>query len=123
MSASCQVYLSTISFLNSQCLRTDFLRLEKLLDAVYNLAGREKHNMDASNVEQALTPEEAARFLNISVQKLARLRRQGKVQGTQIGKSNLYIYTVSNLRKADLSKEKRGPKPKKQDTDIVQNQF
>jgi excisionase family DNA binding protein len=77
--------------------------------------------MDASNIEQALTPDEAAKFLNISVQKLARLRRQGKVQGTQVGNSNIYIYTISNLRKADLSKEKRGPKPKKQDTDIVQN--
>lgn len=106
---------------NLSTISLSTLRLEKMLDAVYNLAGREKYNMDASSIEQALTPEEAARFLNISVQKLARLRRQGKVQGAQVGKSNLYIYTVSNLRKANLSKEKRGPKPKKQDIDVVQN--
>lgn len=67
--------------------------------------------MNAPDIEQSLTPEEAAKFLGVSVQKLARMRREGKVQGTQIGNSNLYVYTVGALRQADMSLKKRGPKP------------
>lgn len=67
--------------------------------------------MSVPDVEQSLTPEEAAKFLGISVQKLARMRREGKVQGAQVGNSNLYVYTIGNLRRADLSLKKRGPKP------------
>lgn len=77
--------------------------------------------MDIPNIEQSLTPEEAARFLGISIQKLARMRREGKIIGAQVGQTNLYVYSVENLRKADLTLKKRGPKPKKQTSDIVQN--
>jgi excisionase family DNA binding protein len=73
------------------------------------------------NPDQVLTPEEAAKFLGISVQKLARMRREGKIEGTRVGNANLYVYTIANLRKADLSLEKRGPKPKMRDTDVAQN--
>ena len=66
--------------------------------------------MSTPDIEQSLTPEEAAKFLGVSVEKLARMRREGRVQGTQVGKSNLYLYTVGNLRNADLSLKKRGPK-------------
>jgi excisionase family DNA binding protein len=77
--------------------------------------------MSNPNIEQSLTPEEAAKFLGVSVQKLARMRREGKVEGTRVGNSNLYVYTIAALRKADLSLKKRGPKPKTPQTDIVQN--
>lgn len=73
------------------------------------------------DIEQSLTSGEAAKFLGVSMQKLARLRRDKKVEGTQVGTSNVYIYTVAQLRKADLSKERRGPKPKKEVIDSVQN--
>jgi excisionase family DNA binding protein len=77
--------------------------------------------MSQNDIERSLTPEEAAKFLGISVGKLARIRREGRVQGTRIGNSNLYIYSIGDLRKADLSQKRRGPKPKKASTDIVQN--
>jgi hypothetical protein len=69
--------------------------------------------MNQTNLDAALLPEEAARFLGISMQKLSRLRRNGKVKGTQVGKANLYTYKISDLRQANLELEKRGPKPKK----------
>lgn len=75
--------------------------------------------MENYNIEQSLTSGEAAKFLGVSMQKLARLRREGKVKGTQVGATNVYVYTIADLRKADLSKEKRGPKPKKQISDDV----
>lgn len=77
--------------------------------------------MSQYNIEQSLTPEEAARFLGVSIQKLARMRREGRVEGTRVGNSNLYVYTLAQLRKADLSERKRGPKSKGQHTDIAQN--
>ncbi len=78
--------------------------------------------MNMPDIEQSLTPEEAAKFLGISIQKLARMRREGKVEGVRVGKTNLYVYTVAALRKADLSLRKRGPKPKQEKSDIIQNQ-
>lgn len=71
--------------------------------------------MHVPDLEQELLPTEAATFLGISTQKLSRLRRNGKVVGTQVGKTNLYTYSIANLRKADLQKERRGPKPKKKE--------
>lgn len=64
------------------------------------------------NIEHSLTPEEAAKFLGVSVQTLGRMRRNGNVHGTQVGNTNLYVYTISDLRKADLTTKKRGRKPK-----------
>jgi hypothetical protein len=62
--------------------------------------------------DQPLSPEQAAKFLGISVALLAKKRREGRVQGMQIGSSNLYVYSVVDLSNADLSEKKRGPKPK-----------
>jgi Helix-turn-helix domain len=64
------------------------------------------------DIEQPLSPEQAAKFLGISVETLARKRREGRVQGTRIGNSNIYVYSIANLEQADLSERKRGPKPK-----------
>ena len=72
-----------------------------------------ENEVSTPDLEQAFLPQEAAKFLGISTQKLSRLRRQKKIHGTQVGTTNLYTYTAADLRSADLSKEKRGPKPKK----------
>ena len=70
--------------------------------------------MPEFDAENVFFPEEAAHHLGISMQKLARLRRQGKIHGTQVGKTNLYTYTIADLKRANLQLEKRGPKPKSQ---------
>jgi hypothetical protein len=64
------------------------------------------------DVKNVFLPDEAAKYLGISTQKLARLRRLKKIHGTQVGKTNLYTYTISDLKQANLQLEKRGPKPK-----------
>lgn len=69
--------------------------------------------MHTPDLQKELLPGEAAKLLGISMQKLARLRRQGKVCGTKVGETNLFTYTLEDLRRADLKKEKRGPKPKR----------
>jgi hypothetical protein len=68
--------------------------------------------MPVSDTEQVFLPQEAADYLHISMQKLSRLRRQQKIHGTRVGNTNLYTYTVTDLKRANLEKEKRGPKPK-----------
>lgn len=77
--------------------------------------------MSAPNIDQAMLPSEAAKFLGISEQKLGRLRRKGKIEGHQVGKTNLFTYTMADLRNANLQPEKRGPKPKKHSTNVDQN--
>jgi len=62
------------------------------------------------NVNTVMLSGEAAKFLGISVQKLNRLRRDKKLHGTQVGKSKLYTYTIADLKQADLTKKKTGPK-------------
>lgn len=69
--------------------------------------------MNDLDLKNALFPDEAAKYLDIKPQKLNRLRRFGRVRGTQVGKTNLYTYTIEDLRNADLSEKKRGPKPHK----------
>lgn len=68
---------------------------------------------DIPDINTAMLPDEAARYLGISTQKLSRLRREGRIHGTQVGTSNLYIYTIADLRNADLAPRKRGRKFKK----------
>jgi predicted site-specific integrase-resolvase len=64
------------------------------------------------NIDEVMLPEEAAHFLGISTQKLSRLRRQGRIHGTQVGQANLYTYTIADLKHADLRPRKRGRKRK-----------
>lgn len=73
--------------------------------------------MTAPDIEQTLVPKEAAKFLGISIYKLARLRREKRIHGEQVGTSNIYVYRLSDLRKVDLTPRTRGPKPK----NIAQN--
>ena len=54
------------------------------------------------------TPEEAAKMLGISIPMLAYLRRTGRIEGIQAG--NTTLYTDEQIKNADLSKRKRGPK-------------
>ena len=77
--------------------------------------------MTTPDFEQVFLPQEAAQFLGISMQKLSRLRRQGKIHGSQVGATNLYTYTIADLKRANLQKEKRGPKPRKPITDSREN--
>lgn len=63
------------------------------------------------DLQETLLPEEAAKVLNISEQKLGRLRRSGKLHGIKVTK-RLFVYRVADLRDADLTLQKRGPKPK-----------
>lgn len=73
--------------------------------------------MPEADVNSVFLPDEAAKYLDISTQRLARLRRQGKIHGTQVGKTNLYTYTIADLKQANLQLERRGPKPKSQKED------
>jgi hypothetical protein len=68
--------------------------------------------MTAPDTTTRLLPNEAAKFLGISMQKLSRLRRDERIHGERVGKTNLYTYTMADLRKADLKPRKRGRKPK-----------
>lgn len=73
--------------------------------------------MSDIDLDETLISMEAARFLGISPQKLIRLRKQGIIDGKQLGNgANLYAYKLSDLRKIDpglLKRQKTGPKPKK----------
>lgn len=70
-----------------------------------------------SEEKQLFTPAEAAKFLSeragreINVNRLAQLRRAGKVKATTMG-YNTTVYTLKDLLEADLSLEKPGRKPK-----------
>lgn len=68
------------------------------------------------DLQNALMPVEAAKFLDISEQKLGRLRRAGRLHGKRVGTTNLFMYTITDLRNADLTPRKRGPKLKRQNT-------
>lgn len=67
--------------------------------------------------KQLFTPADAAKFLSeragreINVNRLAQLRRAGKVKATQMG-YNATVYTLEDLLNADLSLERPGRKPK-----------
>jgi transposase-like protein len=69
--------------------------------------------MNIQNIDQVMLPGEAARFLGISTQTLSRWRRQERVNGTRVGTSNLYTYTLADLKHADRKPRKRGRKKKK----------
>lgn len=68
--------------------------------------------MNEIDLDKVLLPREAATFLGVSMGKLSRLRRDGRIKGTQIEEMNLYGYTIADLRKADMQNRKRGRKPK-----------
>lgn len=60
------------------------------------------------------TPSEAAKKLGISVQKLKYHRLRGDIEGTDVG--NTTLYTEAQLKAANLSPKKPGPKgPRKTD--------
>ena len=70
------------------------------------------------NEEKRLfTPKEAAKYLSglsgrdIDVNRLAQLRRAGKVRATRLGYNETF-YTLEDLNNADLSLGKVGRKPK-----------
>ena len=71
--------------------------------------------------KRLFTPSEAARYLTeragreINVNRLAQLRRAGKVKATRLG-YNETLYTLEDLQKADVSLSKSGRKAK-EDTD------
>src|SRR5258708_770928 len=71
--------------------------------------------------KKLITPKEAAKYLSdkagreINVNRLAQLRRAGKVKATRLG-YNETVYTLEDLQKADVSVSKAGRKSK-EDTD------
>lgn len=69
--------------------------------------------MGVPDFEKVMLPAEAAKFLNVSRERLGRLRRAGKVRATRVQGTNLHTYTLADLRQADTQKEKTGPKPGK----------
>ncbi len=70
--------------------------------------------MSEQDIENYMTPSEAAKFLGISTTRLRQLRSQGRVEGTRLG-YNETVYTIAQLRKADTSKKKPGKKADKND--------
>lgn len=67
--------------------------------------------------KQLFTPAEAAEKLselsgrNINVNRLAQLRRAGKVRAIRLG-YNESVYTLEDLKNADVSLNRAGRKPK-----------
>lgn len=57
------------------------------------------------------TPKEAAKMLGISVGMLRYHRGAGDIEGVELGTTTLY--TEEQIRNANLSQKKRGPKDKK----------
>jgi hypothetical protein len=72
--------------------------------------------------KKLFTPKEAAKYLSdkagreINVNRLAQLRRAGKVKATRIG-YNATVYTLEDLINADVSLSKAGRKPDKMNED------
>lgn len=68
--------------------------------------------------KELYTPAEAAKYLSeiagreITVNRLAQLRRSGKVKATRLG-YNEAVYKLKDLKRADLSLSKVGRKPAK----------
>lgn len=64
-------------------------------------------------MQELYPPEKAAKKLGISRRQLQYMRQTGRIEGTFVG--NMYLYTEEQLKNADMSKEKPGPKmsPKK----------
>jgi hypothetical protein len=66
--------------------------------------------------KKLFTPKEAAKYLSektgrdIDANRLAQLRRAGKVKGEKLG-YNGTIYTLEDLEQADVSLSKAGRKP------------
>lgn len=73
--------------------------------------------MSEIDTNNTMLPHEAADYLDISIQKLARLRRQGIIQGEKVPGVNLSTFKLEELRKIKgkiKKKEKPGPKPKEE---------
>ena len=68
--------------------------------------------MEEQEVRNYLTAKEAAQFLGIKPERLRQLRLQGRVQGTRLG-YNETVYTIAQLRRADITKKKPGRKSDK----------
>ena len=61
------------------------------------------------SIDEALMPEEAAKFLGINTDRLRYLRRQGRIKGVKAGE-RITLYRLSDLRGVDVSAQKRGRK-------------
>lgn len=58
------------------------------------------------------TPKEVAKMFGISEYALKGRRQRGQIEGTPMG-NNMTAYTEEQIKKADLSPRKRGPKSRK----------
>src|SRR6266702_3506821 len=85
--------------------------LTNLYDIVYICIKTIKRwdTMEDQDGKNYLTAKEAAAFLGIKPQRLRQLRLQGRVEGTRLG-YNETVYTIAQLRRADISKKKPGKK-------------
>jgi len=81
-----------------------------------------KEGREMIQERQLFTPAEAAKKLSelsgreINVNRLAQLRRAGKVKAIRLG-YNETVYTLEDLEKADVSLGKVGRKPRDTDQD------
>lgn len=60
-------------------------------------------------MDEALTPPEAAKFLGITQDRLRYLRRQGRIKGIKAGE-RFTLYRLSDLRQADIKERPKGRK-------------
>ncbi len=63
-----------------------------------------------SEQQKFYTPSEAAKLLNVSVATLRYMRLTGRIEGTDLG--NTTVYTEEQIKKADFTHRKPGPKSK-----------
>ncbi len=61
------------------------------------------------------TPAQVAKRLGISVQSLKYHRARGHIQGTPIPNTNMYVFTEEQVRNANLTPRKPGPRIRKKD--------
>lgn len=72
-------------------------------------------NEDKQQLTKFYTPKQVAEIFGITPNALKHRRLRGQIEGIVIDE-NTVVYTEEQIKKADLSRRKPGPKPKKAKT-------
>lgn len=72
-------------------------------------------NQGGNENENVYSPAEAAELLGVNVERLRQMRLQGRIKGSL--KGNTTVYTLKQIKEADVSPWKRGRKSKRRGQD------
>jgi hypothetical protein len=99
----------------SHCSKRVNKGVDFLSGVTYN-SRRKEGNMSDKKEEKELklyTPKEVAAMFGITTASLRSRRARGQIEAVVLNDNNV-VYTEEQIRKANLSQRKRGPKPKKE---------